>query len=47
MRIDQFMAKPAGQRHLYEIHTDAQGELVTDVIISDQITELALHRNGG
>src|SRR5260370_24244208 len=26
--IRQFMAKPASQRHLYEIHTSQQGELV-------------------
>ena len=29
--IRQFMAKPMGQHHLYEIHTAPQGELVSAV----------------
>jgi hypothetical protein len=42
--IEQFSSKPAGQRHLYEIHTAAQGELVCDVMNSGQIAELARQR---
>jgi hypothetical protein len=30
--IRQFMAKPASQHHLYEIHTAPQGELVSAVL---------------
>lgn len=39
--IDQFLAKPAGQRHLYEIHTAAQADVVSNVMSSEHITELA------
>jgi hypothetical protein len=39
--IDQFLAKPAGQRSLYEIHTVAQTDVVTNVMSSEHITELA------
>ena len=42
--IEQFSAKPAEPRHLYEIHTAAQGELVCDVMNSGQIAELARQR---
>ena len=43
--IEQFLAKPPGQRHLYEIHTVAQGEIVGEVMNSDQIVELARKRD--
>jgi hypothetical protein len=39
--IDQFLAKPAGQRPLYEIHTSAQADVVSTVMSSVHITELA------
>ena len=39
--IDQFLAKPAGQRHLYEIHTAVQSDVVSNVMLSEHITELA------
>lgn len=39
--IDQFLAKPSGQRHLYEIHTSAQADVVSSVMSSEHIIELA------
>ena len=42
--LDQFLAKPTGQRHLYEIHTAAQGDVVSNVMSSEHITELARSR---
>jgi hypothetical protein len=39
--IDQFLAKPVSQRPLYEIHTAAQADVVSDVMSSEHITELA------
>jgi hypothetical protein len=43
--IRQFMAKPASQRHLYEIHTTPQGELISSVLSAEQIVELARLRD--
>ena len=43
--IRQFMAKPASQRHLYEIHTAPQGELISGVLSAEQIVELARLRD--
>jgi hypothetical protein len=43
--IRQFMAKPASQRHLYEIHTASQGELISGVLSAEQIVELARLRD--
>jgi hypothetical protein len=43
--IRQFMSKPASLRHLYEIHTAAQGELVSAVLSPEQIVELARLRD--
>jgi hypothetical protein len=43
--IRQFMAKPISQHHLYEIHTVAQGELVSAVLSAGQIHELARLRD--
>ena len=43
--IRQFMSKPATKRHLYEIHTDPQGELVTAVLSPEQVVELARLRD--
>ena len=39
--IDEFSSKPASQRLLYEIHTTAQTDLVSDVMSSEHITRLA------
>jgi hypothetical protein len=43
--IRQFMSKPTSQRHLYEIHTSPQAELITAVLSADQIVELARLRD--
>ena len=43
--IRQFMAKPANQRHLYEIHTAPQGEIVTAVLSDERIVEIARLRD--
>jgi hypothetical protein len=43
--IRLFMAKPASQRHLYEIHTAPQGELISGVLSAEQIVELARLRD--
>jgi hypothetical protein len=39
--IRQFVAKPASQRHLYEIHTDPQPPLVSAVLSAEHVVELA------
>jgi hypothetical protein len=39
--IKQFIAKPASQHHLYEIHTAPQPPLVTSVLSTEQVVELA------
>jgi len=41
----EFMSKPVSQRHLYEIHTAPQGELITAVLSAEQIIELARLRD--
>jgi hypothetical protein len=38
--IREFMAKPISQRHLYEIHTAPQGELVSAVLSARHIVEI-------
>jgi hypothetical protein len=43
--IDEFMFKDSSQRHLYEIYTKPQLPLVTEVLQSDQITELSRLRD--
>jgi hypothetical protein len=43
--IAEFMAKPAGQRHLYEIHTSPQPPLVADVLSGEIVAELARLRD--
>jgi hypothetical protein len=43
--IRQFMSKPESQRHLYEIHTAPQGELITAVLSAQQIVELVRLRD--
>ena len=43
--IRQFLAKPAGQRHLYEIHTAPQTDLVSAVLSGEHIVEIARLRD--
>jgi hypothetical protein len=43
--IRQFMAKPASQHHLYEIHTAPQGELISAVLSAKHIIEIARLRD--
>jgi 5-keto 4-deoxyuronate isomerase len=43
--IVNLMAKPAGTRHLYEVHTSAQLPLVNSVLSGEDITELARLRD--
>ena len=43
--IRQFLAKPANQRHLYEIHTAAQADLVSSVLSAEHIVEIARLRD--
>jgi hypothetical protein len=39
--IQQFFAKPEGQRHLYEIHTAPQGDIIKRVMKNQEIARLA------
>ena len=43
--IRKFMAMPVGQHHLYEIHTAAQSDLVSAVLSTEHIVELARLRD--
>jgi hypothetical protein len=43
--IRQFLAKPAGQRHLYEIHTAPQTDLVSAILSAEHIAEIARLRD--
>ena len=43
--IREFMAKPIGQRHLYEIHTAPQTDIVSAVMSAEHIVELARLRD--
>ena len=43
--IQQFMRLPEAQRHLYEIHTAPQSDLVSAVLSTDHIVELARLRD--
>ena len=43
--VQEFTSKPSQQRHLYEIHTSPQGELVTAVLSPEHIIELARLRD--
>ncbi|HMM88247.1 hypothetical protein [Bradyrhizobium sp.] len=43
--IREFMAKPAGARHLYEIHTQAQPPLVQAILTEDIVPEVARLRH--
>jgi hypothetical protein len=43
--ISEFMFKDIAYRHLYEIHTNAQPPLVTEVLLGDHIVELSRLRD--
>jgi hypothetical protein len=43
--IQQFMQLPEAQRHLYEIHTAPQSDLVSAVLSPDHVVELARLRD--
>ena len=43
--IREFMAKPASQHHLYEIHTAPQGGLIDAVLSAITIVEIARLRD--
>jgi hypothetical protein len=43
--LRQFLAKPANQRHLYEIHTAPQTDLVSAVLSAEHIVEIARLRD--
>jgi hypothetical protein len=43
--IQQFMAKPTSQHHLYEVHTAPQGELVPSVMSAKLVLEIARLRD--
>jgi len=43
--IRQFLAKPAKQRQLYEIHTAPQTDLVSAVMSAEHIAEIARLRD--
>lgn len=43
--IRQFLAKPASQRHLYEIHTAPQTDLVSAILSAEHIVEIARLRD--
>ena len=43
--LTKFLKQPMGQRHLYEIHTAPQGELIPAVISSELAVEIARLRD--
>ena len=43
--IREFMAKPPGARHLYEIHTSPQADIVSAVMSAEHIVEIARLRD--
>jgi hypothetical protein len=43
--IQQFMHLPDAQRHLYEIHTAPQSDLVGAILSTDHVVELARLRD--
>ena len=43
--LTKFMALPVGQRHLYEIHTAPQGDLIPKVISAELAVEIARLRD--
>jgi hypothetical protein len=43
--IQRFMSLPEAQRHLYEIHTAPQSDLVSAILSTEHIVELARLRD--
>jgi hypothetical protein len=43
--IRKFMLQPKSQRHLYEIHTVPQSDLVSAILSTEHIVELARLRD--
>jgi hypothetical protein len=43
--IQQFVLQPESQRHLYEIHTAPQSDLVSAILSGDHLVELARLRD--
>jgi hypothetical protein len=43
--IQQFMQYPEAQRHLYEIHTAPQSDLVSAILSTEHVVELARLRD--
>jgi hypothetical protein len=43
--IQKFMSQPETQRHLYEIHTAPQSDLVSEILSGDHVLELARLRD--
>jgi hypothetical protein len=43
--IRRFMQQPETQHHLYEIHTAPQSDLVSAILSTDQVAELARLRD--
>jgi hypothetical protein len=43
--IQKVMSQPESQRHLYEIHTAPQSDLVSAILSGDHILELAQFRD--
>ena len=43
--IRKFMVQPEDQRHLYEIHTAPQSDLVSAIVSADHVVELARLRD--
>jgi hypothetical protein len=43
--IRKFLLQPKSQRHLYEIHTVSQTDLVGAILLTDDIVELARLRD--
>jgi hypothetical protein len=43
--IGRFMSQPESQRHLYEIHTAPQSDLVSAILSADHVVELARLRD--
>ena len=43
--IQKFMLQPESQRHLYEIHTAPQSDLVSAILSGDHVIELARLRD--
>jgi hypothetical protein len=43
--VQQFMQRPVAQRHLYDIHTMPQSDIVGAILSTDHVVELARLRD--